>query len=138
VWFGGYGSSVSVFDGSSWTNFTESNSKIGSTEIWSAMADNNGNIWFGTDGQGLVEFIPDAPADVASLNPIGTALAIYPNPTSSTLHLVSSASDIVITDLLGRTWLHSINGARDLNISELPQGVYSISDGTSRAQFVKE
>jgi hypothetical protein len=69
---------------------------------------------------------------------ISSQFQIYPNPTSSTLHIVSSSSDITITDLIGRTWLHSVNGAHDLDVSELPQGVYSISDGTSRAEFVKE
>lgn len=65
-------------------------------------------------------------------------LTIYPNPTTGILHLESTFNDITITDLLGRTWLHSTNGAHDLDVSGLPQGIYSISDGKSRAQFVKE
>jgi hypothetical protein len=65
-------------------------------------------------------------------------LAIYPNPTTSTLHIESTSNVITITDLLGRIWLHSKDGSHDLDVSGLPQGVYSISDGKSRAQFVKE
>jgi Secretion system C-terminal sorting domain len=70
--------------------------------------------------------------------PGSSNIQIYPNPASSMLHVVSSYSDITITDLLGRTWLHRIDGSRDLDVSELPQGVYYISDGTSQTQFVKE
>ena len=73
-----------------------------------------------------------------SSSPASIPLSIYPNPTTSILHVISSSSHIVITDLLGRTWLHSVDGTHDLDVSGLPQGVYSISDGTSRAQFVKE
>jgi hypothetical protein len=54
------------------------------------------------------------------------------------LHIESTSNNIVITDLLGRTWLHSIVGSHDLDVSGLSQGVYSISDGKSRTQFVKE
>ncbi len=139
VWLGGNGTGASVFDGNSWTAFTTSNSNIGTEDIWTGMADRIGNVWFGTNGQGLVEFIPDAPASVAPVsNELTSNFAIYPNPATGLLHIESSSNDIVISDLLGRTWLHSANGDHDLDVSGLPQGVYSISDGHSRVQFVKE
>jgi len=66
------------------------------------------------------------------------SLAIYPNPTSSLLHIESTSNDLVITDMLGRIRMRAVAVDGTINVSGLPQGVYSISDGKSQAQFVKE
>ncbi len=138
VWFGGYGSTVSVFDGSNWTNFTEANSKIGEAWIWASMADQYGNIWFGTDGQGLVEFIPDALAGVTSVTfPSTISLSIYPNPAANTLTIERAVGAISILDPLGRSYDVKQTG-NTLDVSSLPSGVYFVSDGKRRAKFVKE
>ena len=65
-------------------------------------------------------------------------LGFYPNPTSSLLHIEPTSNDIVITDLLGRTRMRVVAGDGVIDVSSLPQGVYSIGDGKSRARFVKE
>jgi hypothetical protein len=66
------------------------------------------------------------------------SIAIYPNPTSNLLHIESISNDIVITDLLGRIRMRAVASDGTIDVSSLPQGVYSISDGKSQTQFVKE
>ena len=53
------------------------------------------------------------------------------------LNLVSPAGTISISDPLGRSYAVPRNGDA-LDISTLPSGVYFVSDGVSRAKFVKE
>jgi ligand-binding sensor domain-containing protein len=140
VWFSSYGGGGACkFDGNTWTTYTPENSLIGSEWVQAVVADRRGNIWLGTDGEGVAEYVPSSPASVSPISTISSSIfAIYPNPTTAILHIESTSNDITITDLLGRTWLHSKDGTHALDVNGLPQGVYFISDGTSRAQFVKE
>ena len=64
-------------------------------------------------------------------------LTLYPNPATNVLNLVSLAGTISISDPLGRSYAVPRNGDA-LDISTLPPGVYFVSDGVSRAKFVKE
>jgi hypothetical protein len=61
----------------------------------------------------------------------------YPNPTSSILNIVSSTGLLSIFDPLGRSYEVKQTG-NTLDVSSLPSGVYFVSDGHSRAKFVKE
>ncbi len=63
--------------------------------------------------------------------------AIYPNPATNVLNLESPSGNISILDPLGRNYSVPRNG-NTLDISSLPSGVYFVSDGVSRAKFVKE
>jgi hypothetical protein len=70
------------------------------------------------------EKLPDPPK-------VGLQLAqaakfqIWPNPTSGMIHVVSDEPvQILITDMLGREALRT--GERDVNVSELPAGVYDV------------
>jgi hypothetical protein len=63
--------------------------------------------------------------------------SLYPNPSSNILNLASPAGAITILDPLGRSYAVPRNG-NTLDISSLPPGVYFVSDGVSRAKFVKE
>ncbi|HWF43124.1 MAG TPA: two-component regulator propeller domain-containing protein, partial [Candidatus Kapabacteria bacterium] len=141
VWIGGFdytgGGGASVFDGTSWRAFRESNSKIGSLNVWSAMADAKGNVWFGTNGDGLLEFIPDPQSDVSFLQPIEAGQTVYPNPAHDILNVERLSGKITVVDELGRIR----NCARQndkLNITNLPAGIYYIGDGLSRTKFVKQ
>jgi hypothetical protein len=69
---------------------------------------------------------------------VSTEFQIYPNPTTTLLHIESTSNDIVITDLLGRIRMRALASDGTIDVSGLPQGVYSVSDGKSRTQFVKE
>ena len=63
--------------------------------------------------------------------------AIFPNPATNEIQITSSEGNISISDPLGRSYevKRSIN---TLDVSALHSGVYFISDGHTRAKFVKE
>ena len=86
----------------------------------------------------LSDFPVGPPASVSSPISEPNALVCFPNPTTGQLHIESTSNDIVITDMLGRTRMRAVAGDGAIDVSGLPQGVYSISDRKSRAQFVKE
>jgi Secretion system C-terminal sorting domain len=69
--------------------------------------------------------------------PSPSIFAIYPNPATNILNLESPSGNISILDPLGRSYTVPRNGDA-LDISSLPPGVYFVSDGVSRAKFVKE
>jgi hypothetical protein len=63
--------------------------------------------------------------------------SLYPNPATNILNIATPAGAISISDPLGRSYEVPKTGNM-LDISALPSGVYFISDGVSRAKFVKE
>ncbi|HET6400783.1 MAG TPA: T9SS type A sorting domain-containing protein [Candidatus Kapabacteria bacterium] len=70
------------------------------------------------------------------------ATPVYPNPASETITITSAGSTKVeVLDILGREVLHETvpsNSPYTLDISSLPDGLYYVSNGHSRAKFVKE
>ncbi len=80
------------------------------------------------------------PAPTADVTPFSTSANgtyIHPNPASDMLHVESYSGTISILDPLGRSYAVKQTG-NALDISSLPSGVYFVSDGASRAKFVKE
>jgi len=135
----GIGGGACEYDGKNWQAFTPANSGIGSGMVWSIMAGKNGELWFGSNGAGVAEFIPSPSAGVSPFSTQHTSdFTIYPNPTTGILHIQSTSNNIVITDLLGRTRMRGVAEAGAIDVSSLPKGVYSIGDGKSRSRFVKE
>jgi len=73
-------------------------------------------------------------------------ITLYPNPTSSILHLANaenlSIENITITDLSGKTVLSQKGNAPQVNVQSLPQGMYfftvSAKEGQSNFKFIKE
>jgi hypothetical protein len=63
--------------------------------------------------------------------------SIFPNPATNDIQITTSAGNISILDPLGPTYEAKRTG-NTLDVSALPSGVYFISDGHSRAKFVKE
>jgi photosystem II stability/assembly factor-like uncharacterized protein len=96
-------------------------------------------LYAGTMDDGLFRYVPssDDVKTTATLQSVAM-LNIYPNPTTGLLHIESTSNDIVITDMLGRTRMRAVAGDGTIDVSGLPQGVYSIGDGKSHTQFVKE
>lgn len=52
---------------------------------------------------------------------------LYPNPVSDYLTVsLNAIEDIIITDLSGKTVLRQVGNSNQINVSQLPQGVYAI------------
>ena len=82
-------------------------------------------------------------AGVSNLQVITSSLQLYPNPASETVTITSSnhGKEVELMDILGRVLLHGIisgTGVLTMNITSLLPGYYYITDGLSRAKFVKE
>ena len=77
------------------------------------------------------------PAGVAEREPYSSTLSIFPNPAANSITVASANGTILILDPLGRNYSVPKNGNM-LDISSLPSGVHFVSDGVSRAKFVKE
>jgi photosystem II stability/assembly factor-like uncharacterized protein len=65
------------------------------------------------------------------------SIAVYPNPAENSISITNSNGPLSILDPLGRSYTVPRTG-NTLDISSLPSGVYFVSDGVSRAKFVKE
>jgi hypothetical protein len=94
----------------------------------------------GTGGESftLIPQCGDATLTQFLLNgsPIGIT-SIVPNPARNTITITPSIGPFSILDPLGRSY--EVKQAGDvLDISSLPSGVYFVSNGVSRAKFVKE
>jgi hypothetical protein len=76
-------------------------------------------------------------SSVSSQEPIQEQPTIYPNPATSILIFESSGGVISVLDPLGRSYEVKQSGNM-LDVSALPTGVYFVSDGHSRAKFVKQ
>jgi hypothetical protein len=79
----------------------------------------------------------DPQSSVTTPQPFENHIILYPNPASSFLNFESPAGAITILDPLGRSYEGHQTG-NTLDVSSLPSGVYFISDGHSRAKFVKQ
>ncbi len=62
---------------------------------------------------------------------------IFPNPATNEIQVTSSEGNISIHDPLSRSYEVNQTGNM-LDVSALPSGVYFVSDGHTRAKFVKE
>ena len=56
LWFGCDVGGASVYDGTTWTNYSEEDGLGSSLRTSSIEADSTGNIWFGSDGGGLSKY----------------------------------------------------------------------------------
>jgi hypothetical protein len=64
-------------------------------------------------------------------------LSVFPNPAKDFISTSSTEDNLLILDQLGRSYtVYRIENTFD--ISSLPPGIYFISDGVSKAKFVKE
>ena len=88
-------------------------------------------------GSGILAYLEPRPSSVQTTLDVQPRLIVYPNPVTDDLNLDSSIGNISILDPLGRNYEVKRSGSM-VNASSLPSGVYFISDGPSRAKFVKE
>ena len=52
LWFGTGGGGVSMYNGETFTHFTEKEG-LSNNVVWSILEDSHGNLWFGTEGGGV-------------------------------------------------------------------------------------
>jgi hypothetical protein len=88
-------------------------------------------------GSSVLAYLEPVPSSVAPAASSQTNFTLYPNPATNILNIASPAGTISISDPLGRSYEVKQTG-NTLDISSLPSGVYFLSDGVSRAKFVKE
>jgi hypothetical protein len=71
-----------------------------------------------------------------------TKFLLYPNPSSSIVHIISQSKVIEVTDLVGHVVIStgSNNGHVELNVSELSSGTYLVrtDNGISQMLFVSQ
>ncbi len=136
--------------GATWVRQTDSiqiNRTVeGALFFWGAAETQNGSIigafstssLEGNDYPAYLARLTFAPqSSVSKSEPTLHQATIYPNPASSILNFESSGGVISVLDPLGRSYAIRQTG-NSLDVSSLPSGVYFISDGYSRAKFVKE
>jgi hypothetical protein len=82
-------------------------------------------------------FMTSTQADVAGHQQPASELMVFPNPATNAIQVIPATGEISILDPLGRIY-ELPRTANTLDISSLPPGVYFVSDGLSRAKFVKE
>ena len=88
---------------------------------------------------GPLAILEPAPSSVVDQTTIGANVTyIYPNPARRNSITVDLEKGVLsILDPLGRSYEVKQSG-NTLDVSALPSGVYFVSDGRSRAKFVKE
>ncbi len=87
--------------------------------------------------QDYLGYLAPIQASVNAPSPLPSNFAIYPNPATNEIQVTSSEGNISILDPLGRSY-EVKQTSNTLDVSALPSGVYFISDGVSRAKFVKK
>ncbi len=104
----------------------------GTGRLLAGVVDDSG--FAGSSSLAYLELIPSSViAPVISQE----AFTIFPNPATTEIQIPSSEGKVSILDPLGRSY-EVKQTSNMLDISSLPPGVYFVSDGQSRAKFVKE
>jgi photosystem II stability/assembly factor-like uncharacterized protein len=133
----GAGVWLSRDSGVSWSKI---NTGLTDTSIGAIAA--NSTYLFAGDYNGAVWRIPlsdfnQSGVAVSSATNSTNTISVFPNPATSSIMLLSANGPVSILDPLERTYEVPQSG-NTLDISTLPSGAYFVSDGYSRAQFVKE
>jgi photosystem II stability/assembly factor-like uncharacterized protein len=104
----------------------------GSGRVLAGIADDSG-----FEGSSYLAYLELDPSIVRSQIPSNDSFSVFPNPCTNILNVDNFGTEITIADPLGRYYEVPRNGGT-LDVSSLPAGVYFVSDGVSRAKFVKE
>jgi Secretion system C-terminal sorting domain len=147
-WGGAFALSTDV--GSTWqTDTMEFDTTLGTPAIVNALAFLSDGSMIGVFSRYITsanggsyddQFIAKSDPLYSSVEPFAPSAQqtiLYPNPAINSLNVENADGTIAISDPLGRSYAVPRNGDA-LDISSLPSGVYFVSDGHSRAKFVKE
>ena len=94
---------------------------------YSTGIDEDGGLW--------EEIWPQA--GVADNKSTLSTLSVFPNPATSSITIEYPAGPVAVYDPLGRKCAVTVK-ENLLDVSELPTGVYFVTDGVSHVRFVKE
>lgn len=161
LWMDTFGSSLTRFDGTTWTNYNSSNSPFQGGIVWSITEDTLQNLWFGTSS-GLVKFdgttwtnylksnsgLPDNSIKCISASPDGTiwvgtntgGLAKFKDNIWTVFNTSNSsipANTIysLATDSSGRVWVGTFSGLASFDGSNWT--VYTTSNSGITANQVR-
>ncbi len=133
-WVGSQAGAI-VIDGNNISSITTKNGLL-SNMTYTIAFGKDGNTWFGTS-LGLEELIASASIVASEVGSQQRPVTFYPNPATSSISITNSNGPLSILDPLGRSYEVKQTG-NTLDVSALPSGVYFVSDGHTRAKFVKE
>lgn len=86
----------------------------------------------------LLDDITISSNSVGIETPENTTFSIYPNPATTTIK-VTGEGNAVVTNILGQTVTSAtVNGAAEINVSELESGVYFITMNGASKKFIKK
>jgi len=80
IWVGTYLNGLFCYENGKFVQFTKSNSKLSSNDIWSLEEDRYGNLWIGTLGGGIQQLQPDPQllnSEIKTFEGIEYALDMY-------------------------------------------------------------
>jgi photosystem II stability/assembly factor-like uncharacterized protein len=138
---------TSMDHGMSWSVDTldyASDTELYETISVAVTANNHGVAILGGISYDQTVLMLGEPIDKVETSPLNDAnMQIYPNPAPSSVTITTfkAGSTVHLLDILGREVLQGVvpaSGTLTLDVSSLPTGLYYISDGQTRAKFVKE
>lgn len=70
----------------------------------------------------------------------GSAMQVYPNPTTGKLQVFADVQQVQLLDLMGRTLMTArpVGGVFTLDLTEMPQGIYILRAGGAAKRIVKK
>ena len=116
-----------------WREHTISLSQYAGQEVWIAFHDVNYDayeIW--------IDDVTITAGGVGVIENENTTFTIYPNPATTSIK-VTGEGNAVISNILGQTVTSStVNGAAEINVSNLESGVYFINMNGVSKKFIKK
>jgi len=115
------GSGLFRYDGTTWTNFTTSNSKLPSNDVYRMSTGCDGTVWASTYGRGVVA-IPRGSTTIESASVYGMNVGMRGLLGDTTFIVVSN----VVCDSRGNAWMSTVlEGAKNLFSVRKPNGAWS-------------
>lgn len=135
-----------------WTEYSETESPdtnlnyLTSNDLLAINKDLSGNLWIGTNGQGLVKlnYVTDTTSLVNIINlPEVTETEIYPNPFTDAIFIKEPSNDVLnvaVLDIAGDyvAEMQLAQGENKIPLSELPRGTYFLWIANAKAISVQK
>lgn len=86
-------------------------------------------------------FLPESPSGVLQNAPLSNSIRLFPNPANDLLQIMDPESGTIhLFDIMGRERMSATleGSGTTLDVTHLEPGIYYVTDGSSRAKFVKQ